>query len=317
LSAFGKDPRQLRYGAVALLVLVIAALSAFYIERRAGELSARFTERAELFALVLADRAALYLSQDKQDELQLLLQTVALGNVLYVQVRWDGELIDERGPLAANLQVEELQATPTSPMVRRRSTGSLRWVEVIRPLPQLSATAVEGYILLGTSLAPLEREIRGEVLFIAGLAFLLAAAGTVLILYLSRSSVVERPPSPKLEEGSAGRPKEPLLQLDDAAKRVLLQGKEVELSPREYELLRLLASAPGRVFSNQEILDAVWKGQGFATAKDVKQYVYLLRRKLEEDPQNPRLILTVRGFGYKLNPIVSPEGWAAGSDSAI
>ncbi|MFQ6033809.1 MAG: winged helix-turn-helix domain-containing protein [Candidatus Bipolaricaulia bacterium] len=316
-----RDPRRLGYGAVALLVLAVAALSIFYAERRVGELGARFTERAEFFALALADRAALYLSQEKQAELKLLVQTVALGNVLYVQIAWNGQLIDERGPLAANLQLDRLSAAPSSPVAQRRSSDGLRYLEIIRPLPRLSSAVPEGYIRVGTALAPLEREIRGEILFIAGLSLLLVAAGAALILYLSRPPLAEREPTGAAElpvsEGGVEQPEGPPLQLDDAAKRVLLRGREVELSPREYELLKLLASAPGRVFSNQEILDAVWKGQGFATTKDVKQYVYLLRRKLEEDPQNPELILTVRGFGYKLNPATGPGGLPVRDDPAV
>jgi len=90
------------------------------------------------------------------------------------------------------------------------------------------------------------------------------------------------------------------LLLDDTAKRVSLRGEPVELSPKEYELLKLLASEPGRVFSNEEILEKIWAGREFASQQDVKQYIYFLRRKLEEDPENPKIIITVRGFGYKL-----------------
>ena len=303
MSTFGKDLRRLRYGAVGLLVLSVAALSTFYIERQSRELAARFTERAELFALALADRAALYLSQDKQEDLRLLAQTVALGNVLYIQVLSEGQpVVDERGPSATGLVLEAV-GEPLGARVERRSSNGLRYLEIIRPLPQLSPAMSKGYVRLGTSLRPLEREIHGEILFIAALSLVSVLLGAALILYLSRPAArawqrTERP------EGTQPlpRPAIPSLVVDDAAKRVLLRGEEVELSPREFELLRLLASAPGRVFSNREILEAVWKGQGFATAKDVKQYVYLLRRKLEEDPQHPRLILTVRGFGYKLNP---------------
>ena len=72
-----KDPRRFKYGLIALFPLVVAALAAFYIERQVREFGARFTERAEFFALAFADRAALYLSQDKQDELRLLAQAIA------------------------------------------------------------------------------------------------------------------------------------------------------------------------------------------------------------------------------------------------
>jgi DNA-binding response OmpR family regulator len=90
------------------------------------------------------------------------------------------------------------------------------------------------------------------------------------------------------------------LEIDDSVKHVKVKGRTVSLSPKEYELLKLLASEPGRVFSHQEIIAAVWQNKAFITSSDVTKYIYLLREKLEDDPENPRYILTVRGFGYKL-----------------
>lgn len=90
------------------------------------------------------------------------------------------------------------------------------------------------------------------------------------------------------------------LEIDDAEKRVRLDEKEIALSPKEYELVKLLASQPGRVFSDEEIIRHVWPEGGLASASDVKRYIYLVRHKIEEDPKNPKLILTVPGFGYKL-----------------
>ncbi|MFQ6090705.1 MAG: winged helix-turn-helix domain-containing protein [Candidatus Bipolaricaulia bacterium] len=302
--AVWRDPRQrLRYGLIALLILAVAALATFYIERQAGELGARFTERAEFFALVIADRAALYLSQHKHDELRLLAQTVALGNVVYVQVFTEGQLIvDERGPLAAGLELPPVEGL--EPYAERRSSANLRYLEIIKPLPRLGSAMAQGYVRLGTSLEPLAQEIRGKLLLIVALSLASVVAGIALIIYLTRPAARAWQQERKLEGARPeSHPGVSSLTLDDAAKRVLLRGEEVELSPREFELLKLLSSEPGRVFSNREILEAVWKGQGFATAKDVKQYVYLLRRKLEEDPRHPQLILTVRGFGYKLNEI--------------
>jgi DNA-binding response OmpR family regulator len=90
------------------------------------------------------------------------------------------------------------------------------------------------------------------------------------------------------------------LEIDDSVKHVKVKGRTVSLSPKEYELLKLLASEPGRVFSHQEIIAEVWQNKPLITSSDVTKYIYLLREKLEDDPENPRYILTVRGFGYKL-----------------
>ncbi len=90
------------------------------------------------------------------------------------------------------------------------------------------------------------------------------------------------------------------LIIDDVRKEVRLRERTVSLSPKEYRLLKLLASSPGRVFTTDEILGELWPQSPYATGQDVQKYVYLLRRKLERDPKNPRLVLTSRGFGYRL-----------------
>jgi len=90
------------------------------------------------------------------------------------------------------------------------------------------------------------------------------------------------------------------LDIDDEQKRVSVRGKPVDLSPKEYDLLKLLASRPGKVYSHQEVLDVIWSDSHFASSEDVKKYIYLLRNKIEKDAENPEIVLTVRGFGYKL-----------------
>ncbi len=90
-----------------------------------------------------------------------------------------------------------------------------------------------------------------------------------------------------------------VIVLDDRTKQVTVAGEAVALSPKEYELLKLLASDPGRVFSNEEIIVRLWPGSTRADASDVKQYVHLLRGKLEK-PGAATCIETIKGFGYKL-----------------
>ncbi len=88
--------------------------------------------------------------------------------------------------------------------------------------------------------------------------------------------------------------------IDDEQKSVQVRGESMDLSPKEYDLLKLLASRPGKVFSHQEILEAIWPDSHFASSEDVKKYIYLLRNKIERDVEKPEIVLTVRGFGYKL-----------------
>ncbi len=89
------------------------------------------------------------------------------------------------------------------------------------------------------------------------------------------------------------------VEIDDQAKTVSLDGQQVSLSPREYSLLKLLAGDPGKVFSHQEIIERVWPPDNRADTSDVKQYIHLLRSKIESMPGRPALVKTVKGFGYK------------------
>jgi len=89
--------------------------------------------------------------------------------------------------------------------------------------------------------------------------------------------------------------------IDDTRKTVWIRERDISLSPKEYNLLKLLASKPGQVFSSEEILAHIWpKKGGYAGIQDVQKYVYLLRKKIEKDPAHPEILLTVRGFGYQL-----------------
>ena len=88
------------------------------------------------------------------------------------------------------------------------------------------------------------------------------------------------------------------LEIDLRARRVALAGREVELTPKEFDLLALLASDPGAVVSREHVLREVWKTDWFGPTKTVDVHVASLRRKLGD----PRWIETVRGVGLRLAP---------------
>jgi len=90
------------------------------------------------------------------------------------------------------------------------------------------------------------------------------------------------------------------LTIDNDRKTVHVSGAEVGLTPTEFQLLCLLASRPGHVFSASDIIRDVRHEKRYVTAADVTKYVYLLRKKLGDDPEKPKLIENVRGFGYRL-----------------
>jgi two-component system response regulator MtrA len=91
------------------------------------------------------------------------------------------------------------------------------------------------------------------------------------------------------------------IEVDSRSKSVAIHGKPVSLSPKEFSLLALFLSDPGRVFTNDEIIDQLWGDDSRATGADVKQYIYQLRSKIECEPHAPEWIQNVKGFGYKLD----------------
>ncbi len=89
------------------------------------------------------------------------------------------------------------------------------------------------------------------------------------------------------------------LSIDLGERRVERNGQPVHLTPTEFRLLAVLAERPGRAFSPDTLRTRVWGGDYF-DVENVKRYIHYLRQKLEDDPENPELILTERGFGYYL-----------------
>jgi DNA-binding response OmpR family regulator len=81
-----------------------------------------------------------------------------------------------------------------------------------------------------------------------------------------------------------------------------VEGKEVELSAREFDLLRYLIEHAGEAVHRSELLDKVWGYEATPTTRTVDSFVLDLRKKLEADPSHPEHILTVRGVGYKFVP---------------
>jgi len=91
------------------------------------------------------------------------------------------------------------------------------------------------------------------------------------------------------------------LELDRSSCRVLLEGKEIQLTATEFKLLEFLMSRPGVVFSREQLLDSVWGHDRAVTDRTVDVYILRLRQKIEDDAANPAYIRSVRGFGYSFN----------------
>ncbi len=89
------------------------------------------------------------------------------------------------------------------------------------------------------------------------------------------------------------------VHLDPTSVTVSVRGTPIEATATEFRLLEYLLRNPGRVFSRDQLLDAVWRDTAFVTPRSVDVYIRRLREKIEADPERPLYLRTVRGVGYK------------------
>jgi two-component system, OmpR family, alkaline phosphatase synthesis response regulator PhoP len=89
------------------------------------------------------------------------------------------------------------------------------------------------------------------------------------------------------------------LTIDLLRREVLAGGRPVELTAKEFEVLALLASSPGRVYDREQVMAHLWGGDFFGEVRAADVHVQHIRQKIEPDPKNPRYVQTVRGAGYR------------------
>jgi two-component system, OmpR family, alkaline phosphatase synthesis response regulator PhoP len=100
-------------------------------------------------------------------------------------------------------------------------------------------------------------------------------------------------PSPVLDAGD--------LSLDRERRTATVRGGRIELTKQEFDLLYLMASRPGAVFTRAALLQEVWSDDTYVTDRTVDTVISRLRRKIERDPQDPAMLLTAWGVGYKFS----------------
>jgi len=88
-------------------------------------------------------------------------------------------------------------------------------------------------------------------------------------------------------------------RLERTARRVFLRDRELGLTSTEFNLLEFFLTHPGRAYSRDQLLEAVWGEQRYVTPRTVDVHIRRLREQIEEQPDHPRYLTTVRGFGYR------------------
>lgn len=302
-------------GSLSLLFIVLGAISIGLLSQAVER---QFVAGAEWLAHAFADEVALYLRNEQRlgpraEELNALVKEKVAEYLLYAQVVQGGKVLaEDRSPAASHLDLR-VEGFPEVEReffwAKRRLPHGGAYLDLMKSLPEAAGSPT--YVRLGISLASPEATGREGALIIALTSLGGFLISTLLILWLSGRMFAPVPvgEGPKIPAGEVPPIEAPanLIQvgdlcIDDKGKEVRRGDQLIQLSPKEYELLKMLASVPGRVFSNEEILEGIWQGGSLASADDVRKYIRFLRQKLEEDPQHPELIVTIAGFGYKLQP---------------
>lgn len=271
----------------AVIISLTCALGAgLFIHLSQQAVMRGLEERALDLAAMIADRA-----KNTDTEFSSL---VELGKSipLYLEVKLGEEVVVKSAERYEN-RLPPPSPAPTEPRSLRVNTPEGRGVAVFYPFQDPERGS--GYVWLALAIP-----FHNRFGFLAGVVSAVAlavdlSALAVLSVWVRGRHGRGRPAHGKMRVGK--------LEIDREAKCAYLAGKKVRLTPKEFALLALLASSPGRVFSNQEILDVVWSDSRYADDKNVKQCIYSLRKKLrKEAPRWEKLIVTEPGFGYVLRP---------------
>ena len=116
-------------------------------------------------------------------------------------------------------------------------------------------------------------------------------------------ALLRRAATPRLETQASEQITAGELELDLGRRSVSVRGGAVELTYVEFELLRTLATSPGRVFTRQALLEAIWGDSAYREPRTIDVHIRHLREKLEHDPRQPEYVFTVRGAGYRFRDL--------------
>jgi DNA-binding response OmpR family regulator len=124
--------------------------------------------------------------------------------------------------------------------------------------------------------------------------FSLAELGARLRAVLTRTASQRAERASALQVGS--------LRVDLGRREATLDGRALDLTPTEFRLLACLAAHPGQAVAQADLVKEAWGGLRQETGSALRRYIWFLRQKVEIDPDNPQRLLTVRGYGYRLEP---------------
>ena len=249
--------------------------------------------------IVFEEFAERWIIRDQLDSLTASAKLLLMGSGLYVDVMVQGTILysDHDEGLAMEMLPSSIEPDA---LIAKAESRDLPFgaIEVTVPIvltgyPDSSI----GVIRMAFSGNHTNSEVRGHALRIAGIgvaAWLGMTVGLVIVGWRARRRI-HSIDSSILQSGT--------LRIELNACEVHLEGQAIDLTPKLYDLLLLFARQPGVLLTDHDILTEIWSDSAYAASADVKQCIYMLRRKLlEAHPDPKQIIVTLKGFGYRFDP---------------
>ncbi len=249
--------------------------------------AAGFAQAAE--AWTSAQAAEAWISLEARQSFQRVVDLLLLGEAAYAQVVLGSAVIVDSADeeWSAELPVRAPGAPETLGIAVIHNSHGRLLSDVVVPIGPWNPRDPEGptsFARVGYELAALANHLQTVRLAGAGIAvaaFLVACTSSALILaWLDHRAVLRSPLGGIIGALSSAQSREPLV-LDEQAKQVVLHGQPMFLPPKPFHMLSLLVREEGRVLQEQEIVGKLWPEADLADSRDVRQCVYLLRKRLD------------------------------------
>jgi len=293
--------RWIGYAVVGTLLLIVGtAIVLERVDQYRSTVRAAFRTCCRRQAATLESFAEEWIVREQLDGLRGALTLLLMGDGLYADAVFRGQTLmslQDDGLRMPPDPVNPADVPPSATVIRELRDGNLE-VQVPIILTGYPDTPL-GWLRLGYSGEFANAQVHAVLLRTSGLAAAAWAgwmgAVALALAWWGRREKALADEDPCLQYGA--------LVIDPRTCQVRLGDSEVALTPKLYEILLLLAQRGGELVSDRELLDTVWSHSLYAASPDVKQHIYLLRRALADvHPDPKRVIVNVKGFGYRLDP---------------
>jgi len=301
--------RTVALGGAAVATLILASV---LVATHAGRASRTWRNAIAGDAYVasgaFAEAVDVWLRRDQPETIRGVVEVMASGPYRTVEVIVGGTVLASAGAGAHSVgSPVEATGRPTASDVTVGREGG-RWIlDASIPLASGDGIVRTREDVTSSHSAMVSATLRTGVIAFGGW---LALWGLIWGIERRRSERVRRHDASTADRDSALSTS--ILSIDHRTMTTRLNGTPVKLSPKQYALLTLLASDEGRVFSDEDIVCAVWAGSKYADANDVRQCVYQLRRRLDAAAPGAAMhVQNSKGFGYRLSSrLPAAEGGA-------